>query len=262
MSPVIEMRGVTTRFGNHVVHDGIDLTVNRGEIYGLLGGSGSGKTTLLREMIMLLRPTSGTVKVLGHDLSQITPQEAHALRSRWGVLFQFGALFTSLTVEQNVAIWLKEYTHLDAATIRDIVYTKLAMVGLGPEVGALFPAQLSGGMIKRAALARALVIDPDLIFLDEPTSGLDPVSAESFDRLITQLRELLGLTIVMVTHDIDTIFSVIDRMAVLADAKVVAEGRLQEVIQKDHPFIRRFFGGERARVRLEALRDNLIDPEA
>jgi phospholipid/cholesterol/gamma-HCH transport system ATP-binding protein len=250
---VIEMRGIETRFGEKVVHRGVDLTVFRGEIYGLLGGSGSGKTTLLREMIMLLRPTAGKVNVLGHDLLAISDAEAQKLRSRWGVLFQFGALFTSLTVAENIAVWLREYTKLSQETIEAIVVSKLRMVGLDPDVGRLYPAQLSGGMVKRAGLARALVSDPELLFLDEPTSGLDPVSAEAFDELVTELRNLLGLTVVMVTHDIDTIFGVVDRMAVLGEGKVAAEGTLEEILHSDHPFIRRFFGGERAKVRIRAM---------
>ncbi|WP_456451845.1 ABC transporter ATP-binding protein, partial [Hydrogenimonas sp.] len=170
---VVEMRGIVTRFGDKTVHDGVDLTVYEGETYGLLGGSGSGKTTLLREMIMLLRPTAGSVKVLGYDVLRIGDEEAHRLRTRWGVLFQFGALFTSLTVAENIAVWLKEYTKLSQPTIDAIVRTKLEMVGLDPSVGRLYPAELSGGMVKRAGLARALVMDPKLLFLDEPTSGLD-----------------------------------------------------------------------------------------
>ncbi len=258
--PVIEMEGIVTRFGPKTVHDGIDLTVCEGEIFGLLGGSGSGKTTLLREMIMLLRPTAGRVRVLGYDLATISDAEAHLLRASWGVLFQFGALFTSLTVAENVAVWLREYTRLSERTIERIVYSKLEMVGLSPDVGRLYPAELSGGMIKRAALARALVMDPRLLFLDEPTSGLDPISAEAFDDLITELRELLGLTIVMVTHDIDTIFNVVDRMAVLGEGKVAAQGTLEEILASDHPFIRRFFGGNRALARLRAMhRDENAD---
>ncbi|WP_457596521.1 ABC transporter ATP-binding protein [Hydrogenimonas sp.] len=250
---VIRMRGIVTRFGDKVVHDGVDLDVYKGEIFGLLGGSGSGKTTLLREMIMLLRPTAGSVRVLGQDIWHLDDAEAHELRSHWGVLFQFGALFTSLTVAENVAVWLREYTRIGESLVDEIVATKLRMVGLNPSVGSLYPAQLSGGMVKRAALARALVMDPELLFLDEPTSGLDPVSAEAFDDLIVELRELLGLTIVMVTHDIDTIFNVVDRMAVLGDRKVVAQGTLREVLKSPHPFIRRFFGGKRARSRLAAM---------
>ncbi|WP_353662416.1 ATP-binding cassette domain-containing protein [Hydrogenimonas sp. SS33] len=252
--PVIEMRGIHTRFGRKTVHDGVDLTVYEGEIYGLLGGSGSGKTTLLREMIMLLRPSGGSVRVLGHDLLHISQRQAQKLRSAWGVLFQFGALYTSLSVADNIAIQMREYTRLSEKTIRRIVFAKLEMVGLSPDVGRLYPAELSGGMVKRAALARALAMDPRLLFLDEPTSGLDPVSAEAFDDLITQLRDLLGLTIVMVTHDIDTIFGVIDRMAVLGDGKAVAEGTLEEVLKSDHPFIHEFFGGKRAKARIEAMK--------
>ncbi len=250
---VIKMRGIETRFGEKVVHENVDLTVYEGEIFGLLGGSGSGKTTLLREMIMLLKPTAGKVEVLGYDLGSISREEAHRLRTKWGVLFQFGALFTSLTVADNIAVWLREYTRLSERTIRQIVHTKLEMVGLEPSVGKLYPAELSGGMIKRAGLARALVMDPKLLFLDEPTSGLDPVSAEAFDNLITELRRLLNLTIVMVTHDIDTIFNVVDRMAVLGDRHVVAQGTLKEILRNDHPFIRQFFGGNRAKVRIEAM---------
>ncbi|BDY12094.1 ABC transporter ATP-binding protein [Hydrogenimonas cancrithermarum] len=250
---IIVMRGIETRFGTKVVHEDVNLTIYEGEIYGLLGGSGSGKTTLLREMIMLLRPSKGFVKVLGYDLSRITRAEAQKLRSEWGVLFQFGALFTSLTVAENIAVWLREYTDLSEDTIRKIILSKLDMVGLSPDVGKLYPSELSGGMIKRAALARALVMDPKLLFLDEPTSGLDPVSAEAFDDLVTDLRELLGLTIVMVTHDIDTIFNVVDRMAILGDRHVVAEGSLKEILQTDHPFIRQFFGGNRAKARIKVM---------
>ncbi|RUM44543.1 MAG: ABC transporter ATP-binding protein [Hydrogenimonas sp.] len=250
---VIMIRNLETRFGAKVIHEDVNLTIYEGEIYGLLGGSGSGKTTLLREMIMLLQPTKGTIKVLGYDLKNISRQEAQKLRSEWGVLFQFGALFTSLTVGENIAIWLKEYTNLSEKMIQTILLSKLEMVGLDPSVAKLYPSELSGGMVKRAALARALVMDPKLLFLDEPTSGLDPVSAEAFDKLITDLRDLLGLTIVMITHDIDTIFNVIDRMAVLGDKHVVAEGTLKEILQIDHPFIHQFFGGNRAKMRIQTL---------
>ncbi len=258
MKAVIKMRHLQTRFGNKTVHEDVNLTVYEGDIYGILGGSGSGKTTLLREMLMLQRPSGGTIEVLGYDLGKIDRKDAQNLRSRWGVLFQFGALFTSLTVEENVAVWLKEYTSLPKNLIKEIVHSKLKMVGLGTEAGKLYPSELSGGMIKRAALARALVMDPKLLFLDEPTSGLDPVSAEAFDNLIAELRDLLGLTIVMITHDIDTIFSVVNRMAVIGDRRVVAEGSLEEVLKNDHPFIGQFFGGNRARTRLEAMKMEMI----
>ncbi len=243
--PLIEVRDLVTQFGDHVIHDGVNLR----EIYGILGGSGSGKTTILRELIMLKEPKSGTIKVLGQDILTARHLALQRLRNQWGILFQFGALFTSLTIGENIAVKLKEYTRLSDPLIKDIIATKLDMVGLDVKVASLYPSELSGGMVKRAALARALAMDPKLLFLDEPTSGLDPISAEQFDNLIVRLKRLLDLTIVMVTHDIDSIFSVVDRMAVLGDKKVVAEGSIQEVIQVDHPFIRQFFGGNRAMIR-------------
>ena len=246
---LIKIENLVTQLGEHTVHDGVNLTIYEGEIYGILGGSGSGKTTILREIIMLHEPTAGKVTVLGHDLYSARHEERQKLRNHWGVLFQFGALFTSLTIAENIAVKLKEYTHISDSLIEDIIATKLEMVGLDLKVAPLYPSELSGGMVKRAALARALAMDPKLLFLDEPTSGLDPISAEQFDNLIVQLKNLLGLTIVMVTHDIDSIFTVVDRMAVLGDKKVVAEGSIDEVVQVDHPFIRQFFGGNRAMIR-------------
>ena len=242
----IAMGHVETRFSDTVVHKDVSFTVYEGEIYGLLGGSGSGKTTLLRHMIMLSRPVRGTIMVLGKDILSASEKEAHALRIKWGVCFQFGALFTSLTVFQNVAVALREYTDLDEENIDRIVYAKLKMVGLEPKIGDRYPSELSGGMVKRVALARALAMDPKLLFLDEPSSGLDPVSAEAFDNLILTLRRLLGLTIVMITHDMDTIFNVLDRMVVLADGGVAAEGGLGDILKNNHKFIREFFGTNRA----------------
>ena len=247
--PLITVRNLVTQFGEHVIHEGVDLTIYEGEIYGILGGSGSGKTTILRELIMLQEPKSGEIEILGHNLSKARQDALQRLRNQWGVLFQFGALFTSLTIGENIAVKLKENTRLSEVLIEEIVVTKLEMVGLDRKVATLYPSELSGGMVKRAALARALAMDPRLLFLDEPTSGLDPISAEQFDHLIVQLKNLLGLTIVMVTHDIDSIFSVVDRMAVLGDKRVVAEGPIDQVIQVDHPFIRQFFGGNRAMIR-------------
>lgn len=257
--PVISMRHIVTRFGDTVIHDNVNLTIYEGEIYAILGGSGSGKTTLLREMNMLLRPTAGEIDVLGHNILHISSQTAQWLRSQWGVLFQFGALFTSLSVAENIAISLNEYTKLSKKIVRKIVESKLEMVGLEAKVANLYPSELSGGMVKRVGLARALVMDPKLLFLDEPTSGLDPVSAEAFDNLITQLRSLLKLTIVIVTHDIDSIFNIVDRMAVLRDKQVVAEGTLPQILSSNHPFIRIFFGGNRAKVRIEAMMEHKKD---
>ncbi len=246
---VVSVLDVVTRFGPNVVHDGVSLTVRRGEIYGLLGGSGSGKSTLLKEMIMLLRPQSGRVRILGYDLFNLSRSDANELRRRWGILFQAGALFSSLTVAENVGITLREYTNLSRTMIDEIVQMKINMVGLPAQAAKLYPAELSGGMVKRAALARALAMDPELLFLDEPSSGLDPVGAEAFDNLILELREILGLTVVMVTHDLDSIWNIVDRFAVLGDKKVIAEGRLREVMEIGHPVIKAFFCGARGRIR-------------
>jgi phospholipid/cholesterol/gamma-HCH transport system ATP-binding protein len=246
---VIKVSNIITQFGKNVVHNGVNLSVRQGEIYGLLGGSGSGKSTLLKQMIMLLRPQSGEIRVLQQNLSTITPTDAAKLRRQWGVLFQSGALYSSLTVAENIAIKLREYTDLPLKLIQDIVRMKINMVGLPETAADLYPAELSGGMVKRAALARALVMDPALLFLDEPTSGLDPVGAEAFDNLILELREILGLTVVMVTHDLDSIWTIIDRIAVLGDKKVIAEGTLNEIKENPQPIVRQFFGGVRGRIR-------------
>lgn len=246
---VITVTNVVTRFGRNLIHDGISLTVGRAEVYGLLGGSGSGKSTLMKEMVMLLRPQNGEISVLGHNLSSISRADAALLRRQWGVLFQGGALYSSLTVAENIGIPLKEYTDISRGLIGDIVAMKINMVGLPAHAAELYPAELSGGMVKRVSLARALAMDPQLLFLDEPTSGLDPVGAEAFDQLILKLRDLLGLTVVMVTHDLDSIWTIVDRFAVLGDKKVVAEGVLSEVRKNPHPIVRDFFGGERGRIR-------------
>lgn len=247
--PVITVANVVTRYGLNLIHDDISLTVREAEIYGLLGGSGAGKSTLMREMVMLLSPQEGTITVLGHELSTISRVEASLLRRQWGVLFQGGALYSSLTVAENIGIALKEYTDLSDSLIQDIVRLKINMVGLPDHAADLYPAELSGGMIKRASMARALAMDPKLLFLDEPSSGLDPVGAEAFDKLILKLRDLLGLTVVMVTHDLDSIWTVVDRFAVLGDKKVIAEGTLAEVRRNPHPIVRDFFGGARGMIR-------------
>jgi phospholipid/cholesterol/gamma-HCH transport system ATP-binding protein len=248
-SAVVSMRDIVTRFGDKLIHDHVDLTVNEGDIYGLLGGSGSGKSTLLREMIMLLRPESGQITVLDYDVLKMSHQSMHELRQNWGVLFQSGALFSSLTVAENIAITLKEYTKLPSDLIDEIVIAKIKMVGLPEHAADLFPAELSGGMIKRASLARALAMDPRILFLDEPTSGLDPVGAEAFDNLIVSLRDLLGVSVVMVTHDLDSIWTIVDRLCVLGDKRVVAEGTLDEVMTVEHPVINNFFKGKRGTLR-------------
>jgi len=238
---VIEVDNIVTKFGDTTIHDGVSLKVDRGDIYGILGESGAGKSVLLKEIIMLIKPYSGKISVLGRDLSKISYSEAKKLNRLWGVLFQFGALFTSLTVAENIALPLKEYTDIPEYLIRQIVREKLNMVGLPIRAASLYPSELSGGMVKRAALARALAIEPKLLFLDEPTSGLDPIGARAFDRLIVELRDILDITVVMITHDLDSIFSILDKMAVIADKRVVAEGSLSEVMKSKHPFVERFF---------------------
>lgn len=252
MKTLVSISNVVTAFGEMVVHDDVSLSVRQGEIYGLLGGSGSGKSTLLKEMILLLRPRSGSIKILDYDLATISPSQATQLRHQWGVLFQGGALYSSLTVEENIQIKLLEYTELPLKLVKEIVHMKINMVGLPSSAASLYPAELSGGMVKRAALARALVMDPKLLFLDEPTSGLDPVGAEAFDKLIVELRDILGLTVVMVTHDIDSIWTIVDRFAVLGEKKVIAEGSLDEVMQTEHPVIDEFFRGKRGQMRSQS----------
>ena len=244
---VIEMRNVATRFGDHVVHSDINLEVRRAEIFAVIGGSGSGKSTLLREMILLQRPNEGSARLFGADLQSLSDTQALALRQRWGVMFQHGGLFGALTVLENVGLPLREHTQLDDAVIDDIARWKLDMAGLKPEVGAQYPSELSGGMMKRASLARALALDPELLFLDEPTAGLDPDSAAGVDELVLKLRDLFGLTIVMITHDLDLLWQVADRVAVLADGKVQGIGSMAELALMDNPAIQPFFNGPRAR---------------
>jgi len=244
---IIEINKLSTRFGDHVVHADLDLEVRRKEIFAVVGGSGSGKSTLLREMILLQLPSSGTIRVLGVDLQGISDADALALRQRWGVMFQHGGLFGSLTVLENVGLPLREHTELGDALIDEMAHWKLALAGLKPEVGDQYPAELSGGMMKRASLARALALDPELLFLDEPTAGLDPDSAAGVDELVLQLRDLFGLSIVMITHDLDLLWQVTDRVAVLADGRVQGVGSMTELARMDHPAIRPFFEGPRAR---------------
>ena len=244
---VIEMRHVATSFGDKVVHTDINLAIHRAEIFAIIGGSGSGKSTILREMILLQRPNAGTVRILGIDLQDINDDDALNLRKRWGVMFQHGGLFGSLTVKENVGLPLREHTQLSTSLIDEIAAAKLAMTGLKPEVSQQLPSELSGGMMKRASLARAMALDPELLFLDEPTAGLDPVSAAGVDELVIKLRDQFGLTIVMITHDLDLLWQVADRVAVLADGKVQAVDSMLALSSNKHPAVKAFFDGPRGR---------------
>ncbi len=249
--PVITVRGLRTQFGATVIHENLDLAIQHGEIVALVGGSGSGKTTLLRAIIMLLRPTAGSIELFGQEIVGIGETAAFRLRRRFGMLFQQGALFSSLTVRENVAVPLREHTRLSARRIRDIADLKIALAGLPAVAGNKLPRELSGGMLKRAALARALALDPALLFLDEPTAGLDPVSAGAFDELVAQLKESLGLTVVMVTHDLDTLWSATDRVAFLGEQRVIGYAPMRELTQAEHPLIRAYFEGPRGRAARE-----------
>ena len=244
--PVVRVRGLVTRFGQQTIHNDLDLDIRPGEVIGIVGGSGTGKSVLLRTIIGLKQPEGGRIEVLGRELARLSHVERRALESRWGVLFQNGALFSAMTVAQNVQVPFTEHTELPLKLVRDLIRVKISMAGLPPEAGAKFPSELSGGMRKRAALARALALDPDILFLDEPTAGLDPISAAAFDALIRDLQRALGLTVVLVTHDLDTLVTITDRIAVLVDGRVIV-GTLAELLQNDHPWIREYFHGPRGR---------------
>lgn len=251
--PAIEVRGMRTAFGDHVVHDDLDLTVNRGEIFGVVGGSGSGKSVLLNTLIGLRSPDAGEVRVLGQELQRASRRRWSALERAWGVLFQQGALFSNMTVRDNVAAPMFEHTDLRRDEVYELANLKIAMVGLRPEAGALKPSELSGGMRKRAGLARALALDPELLFLDEPTAGLDPIGAANFDALIRELSKNMDLTVFMITHDLDTLYEITDRVAVLADKKVVATAPVRELERSDHPWIQEYFLGPRGRSAAAAV---------
>jgi phospholipid/cholesterol/gamma-HCH transport system ATP-binding protein len=255
---IIRGRGLKTQFGRQVVHENLDLDVLRGEVIGIVGGSGTGKSVLLRTIVGLNRPAAGSIEVFGQDLASLSEEERRRLERRWGVLFQDGALFSSLTVAQNIQVALREHLRLPQALQDEIAALKIALVGLPADAGGKFPSELSGGMRKRAGLARALALDPELLFLDEPTAGLDPIGAAAFDQLIRRLQQSLKLTVFMVTHDLDSLHAICDRIAVLAERRVIVVGTMQDMLAHPHPWIREYFHGPRAR----AAMGGPVDPAA
>ncbi len=246
---VVDVRELETRLGGNLIHQHLNLDVKHGEILAIVGGSGSGKTVLLRHMILLTRPTSGTVELFGEDCRRPSPATLRRLRRRIGVMFQHGALFTGMTVLENVCFPIIEHGNMRRGEREELAMLKIRLAGLPPEAAGKLPNELSGGMVKRAALARSLAMDPELLFLDEPTAGLDPVSAGAFDERIMELRELLGLTVVMITHDLDTLWTATDRVAFLAERRVVAEAPIAELVGTPHPEISGYFTGIRGRMR-------------
>ena len=264
----IEVEGLTNRFGDQVIHQDLDLKVRRGEILGVVGGSGTGKSVLMRSIIGLQQPDEGDIEVFGQSMTDAEPDEALGVRNRWGVLFQGGALFSTLTVGENVEVPIKQfYPDLDPEITRSIARYKVAMSGLPEEAVAKYPSELSGGMRKRAGLARALALNPELLFLDEPTAGLDPIGASAFDQLTKGLKQTLGLTVFLITHDLDTLHEICDRVAVLADKKVIAVDTVPNLMKLDHPWIQEYFNGPRGRAALTAqaldeLRQHMDKPIA
>ncbi|MDB5595681.1 MAG: transporter ATP-binding protein [Hyphomicrobiales bacterium] len=244
--PIIRVRGLTVGFGEKVILEELNLDVRKGEVMGFVGGSGTGKSVLTRAILGLVEQRSGTIEVFGQDLHGLSRAQHRAMERRWGVLFQHGALFSGLNVRQNIQVPMREYLDLSQGLMDELALLKIEMVGLNADAAEKFPSELSGGMIKRAALARALALDPEILFLDEPTSGLDPIGAAEFDQLIGTLQKTLGLTVFMVTHDLDSLYSICDRIAALADRKVIAAGTVQEILREDHPWLRAYFHGERA----------------
>ncbi|MBV2183751.1 MAG: ABC transporter ATP-binding protein [Rhizobium sp.] len=244
---VLSVKGVTVGFGSKIVLDNLDLDIYRGEILGFVGASGAGKSVLMRTVLRLLPRRAGKIEILGADYDTVDERSRMELDTRLGVLFQHGALFSALTVKENIQLPMREYLDLPTWLMDELAYLKLDLVGLDPDAADKYPSELSGGMIKRAALARALSLDPDLVFLDEPTSGLDPIGAAEFDELIVRLRDTLGLTVYMVTHDLDSLFSVCDRIAVLGQKRVLVEGTIDDMLANDDPWVKSYFRGKRAR---------------
>jgi phospholipid/cholesterol/gamma-HCH transport system ATP-binding protein len=249
--PIISVRGLVNVLGGNLIHDHLDLDVMPGEVMGVVGGSGTGKSVLLRSIVGLNKPKAGSISVFGSVTSELSPIEMRALQFRWGVLFQEGALFSSQTVTENIQVPLRRYTKMSQRLMDEIAAMKIAMVGLPPDAGRKFPSELSGGMRKRAGLARALALDPDLVFLDEPTAGLDPISASHFDELVRSLQQGLGLTVFMVTHDIDTLRATTDRIAVLVGKKIKI-GTVKTLVHDPDPWIQEYFAGKRGRAALGA----------
>lgn len=245
--PIIRVRNLEVGFGEKTIMKNLDLDVYRGEILGFVGASGTGKSVLTRAILGLVPKRAGSIEVFGENLDQLTPSSRRLVEQRWGVLFQHGALFSSLTVKQNIQLPMREYLELSDKLRDELAMLKIEMVGLSPDAADKFPSDLSGGMIKRAALARALALDPEIVFLDEPTSGLDPIGAGDFDDLIATLQKTLGLTVFMVTHDLDSLHSVCDRIAALGEGKILAEGTIEALLANDHPWLRAYFHGKRAR---------------
>jgi phospholipid/cholesterol/gamma-HCH transport system ATP-binding protein len=258
--PAVEVRGLVNRFGAQVVHDGLEMTVYEGEIFGIVGGSGSGKSVLLRTILGLQHASAGEVRLHGQDVTHLSPSELRAAKRRYGVTFQHGALFTALTVAQNVQLPIAESCRLPPDVLDGLADLKIRLVGLPPDTAHKFPAQLSGGMIKRAALARALALDPTLLFLDEPTAGLDPISASAFDELLLYLQRTLRLTVVMITHDLDTIYRTCNRVGVIVDRRLVTD-TIDGIVQNPHPWIREYFHGVRARAAEHAREPATPDQE-
>ena len=257
--PIISIEGVRNAFGDAVIHDNLDLTVYRGEILGVVGGSGTGKSVLLRSIIGLQTPEAGSVEVLGENMIGRSEDEAKNIRRRWGILFQNGALFSTLTVAENVEVPIREYFPFILPPLLDeIASYKIAMGGLPPDAGPKYPSELSGGMIKRAGVARALALDPELLFLDEPTAGLDPISAAAFDQLILSLQKRLGLTVFLITHDLDTLHAICDRVAVLAEKRVIGVGTIPELLALDHPWIQEYFNGPRGRTAAASYEEGVV----